>query len=219
MVDRLWSVVIPVKPFDLAKSRLNIRPVERRALAKAMALDVLDAVRLTPCVRHVVVVTADLEMAMTTRRSGGVVVVDRPMVTPDSLNRAVGMGSGWASSRYSDCAVAVVPSDLAALTSTELESVLHTAATADAGHVLDSTGMNTTILTRTVAGGMTSRYGQRSALAHAKLGMRPVSAGERARIDVDTLADLTRAAEVGLGLRAKRVVHDLGFRPGFLMGT
>ncbi|MGB4779529.1 MAG: 2-phospho-L-lactate guanylyltransferase, partial [Microbacterium sp.] len=54
-----WVVMIPVKPFALGKSRLADDAAGRAEVARAIALDTVDAVLAVGAVRRVVVVTAD----------------------------------------------------------------------------------------------------------------------------------------------------------------
>src|SRR5690606_9828833 len=56
---RAWNVVIPVKPAALGKSRLEIPGVDRIELARAIALDTIEAAAQ---VARVIVVTADPAM-------------------------------------------------------------------------------------------------------------------------------------------------------------
>ncbi len=54
-----WSLVIPVKPAAVGKSRLSVPGIDREALARAIALDTIDAAARATSVTEVVVVTDD----------------------------------------------------------------------------------------------------------------------------------------------------------------
>ncbi|WP_313405104.1 NTP transferase domain-containing protein, partial [Aeromicrobium sp.] len=56
MRDRSWTVVIPVKPAEVGKSRLDMPGTDRSLLARAIALDTIEAAAE---VARVIVVTAD----------------------------------------------------------------------------------------------------------------------------------------------------------------
>jgi 2-phospho-L-lactate guanylyltransferase (CobY/MobA/RfbA family) len=92
-----WAVVLPVKPWATAKSRLTSDPAIRADLARAFTLDVIAATRSTPGVAGIVVVTSEptlsvlLSAPVPARHGGGsgqlaeVVVVDDPAAV--STNR------------------------------------------------------------------------------------------------------------------------------------
>ncbi len=63
--DEGWTLVVPVKSLDRAKTRLAsvLEPSDRRALVLAMATDVLDACLAAPDVARVRVVSSDPEVA------------------------------------------------------------------------------------------------------------------------------------------------------------
>ncbi|WOF23398.1 2-phospho-L-lactate guanylyltransferase [Microbacterium betulae] len=54
-----WRVVVPVKPAAVGKSRLAVDGVDRTALARAVALDTIEAAARASRVTEVIVVTAD----------------------------------------------------------------------------------------------------------------------------------------------------------------
>ena len=54
-----WSVLIPLKPLHMAKSRLLLPADMRQALVEAMALDVIEAVSGCCDVREVIIVSRD----------------------------------------------------------------------------------------------------------------------------------------------------------------
>ncbi|KQY58257.1 hypothetical protein ASD11_00885 [Aeromicrobium sp. Root495] len=213
----MWSIVLPVKPFGVAKSRLQCTPAARAELARAMALDVLDSIRLAESVRTVVVVTVDDEMTAHARSAGATVLRDRPFLWADPLNQGVTQAARWLGTHRRADGVAVVPSDLAALQPGDLDAVLRAAASREKGFVPDAAGTGTTILTALQGCSLSAAYGEGSAMAHSKRGHRGLTeAPLRSRIDVDTLDDLGVVLP-DLGLRTKQVAHALqrsGWFPG-----
>jgi 2-phospho-L-lactate/phosphoenolpyruvate guanylyltransferase len=83
-----FPVVIPVKPFDLAKQRLSgiLEPSERSALARTMLIDVLNVVASAVAPSDVIVVTSCAEAAGIAKRSRMQVL---PEPSSSDLNAAV----------------------------------------------------------------------------------------------------------------------------------
>lgn len=196
-----WTVVLPVKPWSLAKARLLVPDSVRPLLARAFALDVLDALRRSPDVGHVVIVTAEGGLRSEARHDT-TVLVDRPLVTVDPLNAAILIGRAWALTRRQCQPIVVVPSDVACLTPEALANVFAEAA-GRRGIVVDAAGVGTAMLLAPRPAQLLPAYGPGSAEAHRLLGYVEVARHERrARLDVDTLSDLSEARRLGLGARA-----------------
>ncbi|OCG74840.1 hypothetical protein [Microbacterium sediminis] len=93
---RSWSVVIPVKPAAIGKSRLAVPGVDREALARAIALDTIAAASRARLVAEVVVVTNDADVRAAIARAGGFDSALRAPLNPSpfrasrSRRRAVG---------------------------------------------------------------------------------------------------------------------------------
>ena len=58
-----WTIVVPVKPAALGKTRLTAVTADRETLARAIAIDTIVAAAATPRVSHVLVVTDDAEVS------------------------------------------------------------------------------------------------------------------------------------------------------------
>jgi 2-phospho-L-lactate guanylyltransferase len=193
-----WSLVVPVKPFHLGKSRLaGPYAPWRRELAHAFCLDTLRAVSATPGARAVVVVTADPLAAVQARTMGAVVVAD---TAPRGLNAAVRRAAAVCGRLNPGGPVAVVPADLPALRPAELGEVLRLAAPYERAFVPDHAGEGTTVLTASAPGGLAPGYGPGSALRHAASGAHRVDvpATSGVRRDVDVRADLAGLAAAGV---------------------
>lgn len=192
-------MVLPVKPFSRAKSRLaaGLGPW-RHELAHAFFLDTLWAVRNTEGVRTVVVVTADPLAASQARTLGAVVCPDAPRT---GLNGAVRLGAAKCRSVGPEGPVAVLTADLPGLRPQELGEVLRQAGHHQRAFVADHTGDGTTVLTALTTTGLAPAFGTGSAHRHASLGAFPVDMpGDCGiRLDVDTPEDLGRAALRGVG--------------------
>lgn len=195
-----WTVILPVKPWALAKSRLELGHDDRTRLARAFCLDVLDVVTTAHSVDRVIVVTAEAELGAIARRAGAAVVADRPLLAGGMLNRAVDAGRRRSQIMSPDAPTVVVPSDLAALTVDVLDDALRVLSSADRSFVPDTSGAGTTLLATTCPALLVSAYGPQSARRHASAGYRPVvDVDIRCRRDVDTAIDLAEARRLGTG--------------------
>ena len=191
-----WTVVVPVKDLERAKSRLSrvLSPADRRSLVLAMATDVLVACAATPGVARVLVASSDPRVGELARRLRIEVLPDpspanlRPGEDPlnTALVHAIGDVAG---------PVAVVAADLPELSPSRLGRVLAAAARHPHSIVPDHRGAGTTMAfwTGPVAARV-PRFGVGSAARHraeggavAVGGADPSGATGR---DVDTPGDL-----------------------------
>ncbi|WP_426595186.1 2-phospho-L-lactate guanylyltransferase [Cellulomonas sp. McL0617] len=190
-----WVVVVPVKPAAAGKTRLAgvLGPADRAALARAMALDTVEAAAATPGVARVLVVTSDDEL-----RAALPVVVDDP---GGGLNAAIRAGLAQVVGP-----VAVLLGDLPALRPQDLASALLLAGRHARAFVADADGTGTTLLTGLVA--VTPRFGAGSADLHEAAGhvRLDVAAGSTLRRDVDVPADIAAVARLGVGPRTAAVL-------------
>lgn len=204
------TVVVPVKPWRLAKSRLGLGAQAQAALARAFALDVLTAISTSANVGRLVVVTAEIELSGAARRLGAVVLRDRPMLSPEGLNAAIQIGCHWAIARQPEAALMVVPADLPALTATVVDHTIDLLRPYERAYVPDATGSGTTFSWAARPELLCPRYGRGSATKHSAAGSHPVSeADPRARWDVDTDADLIEARHLGVGAHTAAVIEEL----------
>ena len=127
----VWAV-LPVKRLTLAKSRLGgvLAAAERRRLARAMLLDVLDAVQATAGLSGVLVVTADAEVARLAEGQGARILRD---AFETGVNQAVAQGTSLLTAEGRD-GVVILPADVPLANPDELRAVL--AAMAMGGMVL-----------------------------------------------------------------------------------
>ncbi|MFF4879196.1 2-phospho-L-lactate guanylyltransferase [Micromonospora sp. NPDC000668] len=193
-----WAVVVPVKRLAAAKSRLRggLPGVPHEELALALAADTLRAVLACPAVAEALVVTDDPRVAAAARAAGARVLPDEPDAGLNAAFRhgAAGATTGW---------VAGLTADLPALRPAELAAALLAAQTGPAGvrrFVPDAPGGGTVLLAAPPSVPLDPRFGVGSAAAHAASGALPLTGDwPSLRRDVDTAADLTAAAQLGLG--------------------
>lgn len=222
-----WSVVVPVKHGARGKSRLEVPGVDRAALARAIALDTIDAVARAARVAEVVVVTDDPVIRAALSRTSAspdgesdsphgdagtdAEAPDRPDSgdAPDrspSLRRWTGdpgQGLNAAVAAGLEAArgrAAALLGDVPALRPADLDAALSQAGEGPAV-VADADGTGTTLLTDATPGIL--RFGPGSFAAHVEAGARPldVPATSTLRHDVDTADQLDAARALGLGPR------------------
>lgn len=205
---RRWSLVIPVKPLALAKSRLApVGATGREDLALAFACDAVRAAVECASVRDVVVVTDDHAVAACVRELGAVVVADGPAA---GLNAALLHGAQHADRSCPDRPVAALTADLPALRAEDLSRALRQAAAHDTAFVRDEPGTGTTLLAAGRLALFAPAFGAGSARAHEAAGAVEVGAAlARLRRDVDTRDDLAAALTLGVGTRTAQATLAL----------
>jgi len=186
---RDWTVVIPVKPAELGKSRLEIAGVDRVALARAIALDTIEAAAQ---VARVVVVTAD----PTIDAPGVEVVVES---APRGIAAAVADGLATIPGDRR----AVLLGDLPGLRPEDLAQALELAQETRLGAVPDEERHGTTLVTAR-EGGLPAAFGPDSWRRHREAGFLelPVPSWSTLRRDVDRADHLVGA----LGPRTSAVL-------------
>lgn len=193
-----WTVIVPVKPWRLAKSRL--RTMRRADLARAFTLDVLDALCSTKDIERIVMVSAESQLGVEARVRGIDMVVDRPLLSPDGLDIAVQLGRRWAMRTAPSSPLVVVPADLPCLTSAVLGETLRHLDVDGGAFVPDLARGGTTLVGASRPSLLRTSYGHGSAERHRALGMsREIAVPLAVRRDVDTLDDLAHARALGLG--------------------
>ena len=208
-----FTVIMPIKAWDRGKSRLHVQPVARRALAEAFARDTLTAVLACDEVEQVAVVTRG-DLVVELAHTAGAHVIHEPADHDfDALGFAIRHGIAWAADHRSHTPVAIVPSDLPALTSGALGDLLRTAVRHPFAFVADANGDGTTILTSRTPDLMRPGYGPGSAERHRAYGAYDLTAPPALRQDVDTLADLGAAHQLGLRRHTRQTYTGLMAKP------
>jgi 2-phospho-L-lactate/phosphoenolpyruvate guanylyltransferase len=195
----LWSVIVPVKRPEVAKTRLaDLAGPRRAALARAFAADTIAAALDCSEVAEVIVVTDDLQAARDATDRGAVVVADAPDA---GLNAALRHGAAIALQRRPAAPVAALSADLPALRANELGEVLRAAAVHPVSFVGDVAGIGTTLYAVTDPTTFEPRFGGRSRAAHRASGAVEIDRTGigTVRRDVDTAVDLWDAVRLGVG--------------------
>lgn len=175
---RAWTVVIPVKPPEIGKSRLDVAGTDRAALARAIAQDTIAAAAE---VARVIVVTADPSVDL----PGVEVVVES---APRGIAAAVTDGLAVAPGERR----AVLLGDLPALRPDDLAEALALAEDTRLGAVPDQERSGTTLVTAR-EGDLPAAFGEGSWARHRAAGFveLPVPSTSTLRRDVDRPEHLT----------------------------
>jgi len=196
-----FVVLLPVKPPARGKSRLDVDPVRRRALAAAFALDTARACLAADRVVAVLAVTDDARFADDLRAAGCETIPDG---VADDLNESLRVAAAEARRRWPDSQPAAVCADLPSLHPDDLDAALLVASDATSpAFVTDGDGVGTTLYTAPHEA-FSPRFGTRSRTAHLDGGSREIE-GDLAslRRDVDDADGLAAAAVLGLGAHTR----------------
>ncbi|MBO1415698.1 2-phospho-L-lactate guanylyltransferase [Streptomyces sp. FH025] len=205
-----WSLVLPLKPLALAKSRLApYAGPHRPDLALSFALDTVTAALATPGVSRVLVVTRDATAGARLAALGAVVVPDEP---DGGLNRALSHGASVARALAPRAPLAVISADLPALRPAELARVLAAVPPDGRAFLSDSPGVGTALLASTPGRPLSPAFGDGSRARHAAGGALELRLAdvESVRRDVDTGTDLGEAVALGLGPHTSALFARLG---------
>jgi 2-phospho-L-lactate/phosphoenolpyruvate guanylyltransferase len=204
-----WSVLMPVKVLDRAKSRLaELAGPRRGELALALARDTVSAVLQTVHVARAVVITDDEVAAAALRGLGALVIADEPR---NGLNAALRHGAAQAAARWPSSGTAALSADLPALRPAELAQALNAAAAWPTAFVADAAGDGTTLYTAAPGAAFQPAFGLASRARHATGGAAELELADipGLRRDVDTPADLRGAAALGLGPHTAPLAAEL----------
>ena len=212
-----WTVIVPIKRLDLAKTRLRgaLPGVSHADLVLAMTMDTVAAALACPVAGRVVVVTDDNAAAEAVGGLGADVVPDIPDA---GLNPALAYAATVARPKGATASlpgVAALAADLPALRAEELAAALRAAeeAAEPRAYVTDVTGTGTVLLAALPGVRLEPCFGPDSAAAHEASGAVAL-AGDwpGLRRDVDTASDLAAAVVLGVGAHTGAVVAETGAR-------
>jgi len=201
-----WSLVIPVKVLAQAKSRLTGIAGQRRSeLALAMAADTIAVAVSARSVGAVLVVTDDPVVSDIAVGLGALVLPDAPAA---GLNDALAYGAAHSEAIWPERGRAGLAGDLPAAQPEEITAALEAAARLGAAFVPDADGTGTVLYAAAPGSQFRPRFGPESRERHLASGAAELDASRFAglRRDVDTIADLRLAAEIGLGPRTRALL-------------
>ncbi|MFI7503094.1 2-phospho-L-lactate guanylyltransferase [Streptomyces sp. NPDC049687] len=197
-----WTLVIPLKPLALAKSRLADTAADglRPGLALAFAEDTVAAALACAAVGDVAVVTDDTLAARTLAALGAGIVPDEPRA---GLNAALTHAAAVVRRSGPETPVAALNADLPALRPLELARVLDAAAEFPRAFLPDAAAIGTTLLAVSPGRELLPAFGPDSRARHRASGAEELrlTAVDSVRQDVDTGDDLRTALALGVGPR------------------
>jgi 2-phospho-L-lactate guanylyltransferase len=200
-----WTVLLPVKVLDGAKTRL--RPTTgagTAALALAFALDTLEAAGRAGRVGSINVVTDDPLVAAEAEGLGAGVLPD---LGGGDLNLAIALAADLLTGSDVGLNLAVLPADLPGLAPTDLDVALAEAAAHRRAFLADAQGTGTTLLTARAGHRLRPRYGAGSAVAHRAQGAHALRVlAPTARADIDRAVDLPGLLDRNCGRRTRELL-------------
>ncbi|MCD9144116.1 2-phospho-L-lactate guanylyltransferase [Streptomyces albireticuli] len=207
----VWTLVVPLKPLALAKSRLaaGTGPAPRPALALAFALDTVAAALACRTVGDVVVVTDDPVAGARLEALGARIAPEPPGA--GGLNGALAHGARLVRERAPRTAVATLNADLPALRPVELGRVLDSATEFPRAFLADAAGIGTTLLAAAPGMELAPAFEGRSRARHRASGAHEIEliGVDSVRRDVDTAEDLRAALALGVGPRTSAAADGL----------
>jgi 2-phospho-L-lactate guanylyltransferase len=207
MKRRHFVALVPVKPPAQGKSRMQgVSDEERVRLAAAFARDVVAASLATPVVDRVMAVTDDARFAAGLAAAGCEVLPDG---VADDLNETLRLAALEAYRRWPDLTPLAVCADLPALRPDELATALAEWPGRTAGFVADAEATGTTLYVAEAVS-FAPAFGAGSYAAHLAAGAVELGRGlPSLRRDVDDLAALVAARELGLGEHTAAAVAEV----------
>lgn len=198
-----WTIIVPVKPAAVGKSRLVDVSADRESLARAIALDTVAAAAAATAVDRVIVVTDDAGVRAEASRLPGVEVV----AEGDSRGLDVAIARGAETAGQGTPRAALL-GDLPALRPGDLDAALELAARVERGLVPDAEASGSTLVTARAGAVWISAFGVDSAARHRLLGCTElaVKRDSSLRRDVDTAAQLAAAVALGVGPRTAAIL-------------
>ena len=195
-----FVALLPVKPPARGKSRLEVDPVRRRALAAAFALDTALACLAADRVVTVLAVTDDASFADDLRAAGCETIPDG---VADDLNESLRLAAAEAHRRWADTRPVAVCADLPSLRAPDLDQALAAGDADPAAFVADGDRRGTTLYTASYEN-FTPQFGPGSRQAHLDSGAHEIQ-GDLAslRRDVDDADGLAAAVALGVGAHTR----------------
>ncbi|QBI52987.1 2-phospho-L-lactate guanylyltransferase [Streptomonospora litoralis] len=209
--DRPWSLVVPVKRLERAKSRISgALGAARTDLALAVACDTVMAAVTAERVGAVFVVTEDEQAAEALAELGARVVGGEPGT---GLNPALAHGAAVARDAHPEWGRCALSADLPALRSGELDGVLAQAHSAPTAFLADAPGVGTTLYAARAGARFAPAFEGGSRRRHLAGGAAALDGADApsVRRDVDTAADLREAARLGVGPHTAKLLARVGW--------
>ena len=185
------SVIIPVKTFSKAKTRLNIQQTCKEEICSIMLQEVLKTISNCNLVSKIVIVSKDETALKIGRPFNAIEIFD----DESGVNNAINLADEYLSDKNFDCSV-IFPQDIPIMTSTDIETLLGFIKSTNSVIIVPSRQFNgTNALVRCPSGLMQTKYDLGSYThqidaARTKTNNISIALIRRMMLDIDDESDL-----------------------------
>ena len=185
------SVIIPVKTFSKAKTRLNLQQACKEEICRIMLQEVMKTISNCKLINSIVIVSKD-EMALKIGRQFNTIEI---FDDETGVNNAINLADEYLSDKKFDCSV-IFPQDIPTMTSFDIDTLLGFIRSIDSVIIVPSRQFNgTNALVRYPAGLMQTRYDMGSYThqmdaASTKTKNISIALIRRMMLDIDDESDL-----------------------------
>ena len=186
------SVIIPVKTFSKAKTRLNIQQTCKEEMCSIMLQEVLKTISNCNLVSKIVIVSKDETALKIGRPFNAIEIFD----DESGVNNAINLADEYLSDKNFDCSV-IFPQDIPIMTSSDIDALLGFIRSINSVIIVPSRQFNgTNALVRYPVGLMQTRYDMGSYThqmdaASTKTKNISIALIRRMMLDIDDESDLT----------------------------
>ena len=185
------SVIIPVKTFSKAKTRLNIQQTCKEEICSIMLQEVLKTISNCNLVSKIVIVSKDETALKIGRPFNAIEIFD----DESGVNNAINLADEYLSDKNFDCSV-IFPQDIPIMTSSDIDALLGFIRSINSVIIVPSRQFNgTNALVRYPVGLMQTRYDMGSYThqidaARTKTNNISIALIRRMMLDIDDESDL-----------------------------
>lgn len=186
------AAIIPVKTFSLAKTRLNLSPLQKEELCKVMLEEILYTLSISPQINKTVIVTKEQKALEMGKKYNAISIIDND---EKSVNGAVALADRYLLENHFDASI-VFPQDIPYIKTQDIDFMLNYKAPPNFVIVVPSRRFDgTNALVRMPVDLMITHYDEDSYKIHmntAKEHTRNVALVfvKRIMLDVDNVEDL-----------------------------
>ena len=191
MLKLKTSVIIPVKTFSKAKTRLNIQQTCKEEICSIMLQEVLKTISNCNLVNEIVIVSKDETALKIGRPFNAIEIFD----DESGVNNAINLADEYLSDKNFDCSV-IFPQDIPIMTSSDIDALLGFIRSINSVIIVPSRQFNgTNALVRYPVGLMQTRYDMGSYThqidaARTKTNNISIALIRRMMLDIDDESDL-----------------------------
>ena len=185
------SVIIPVKTFSKAKTRLNLQQDCKEKICCLMLQEVMRTISSCKVVNKIILVSKDEDVLKIGRQFNAVEIFD----DESGVNNAIDLADEYLSDKKFDCSI-IFPQDIPTMTSSDIETLLGFIKSTNSVIIVPSRQFNgTNALVRCPADLMQTRYDMGSythqmVAASTKTNNISIALIRRMMLDIDDESDL-----------------------------